>query len=123
MSRASVRHVGVLGGGLIGMGWASLFAARGWFAELFSDEPAVLEETVTYLAISVWGYAGFGVLIVVNGALNAIDKASRALALSITRVLLAAVTVWSISVTAVTPPLMRLDRCSMQLLKTWGHNA
>ncbi|MDE1467144.1 MATE family efflux transporter [Aurantiacibacter sp. D1-12] len=65
-----------------------LFAARGWFAELFSEEPQVLDATVNYLAISVWGYAGFGVLIVVNGALNAIDKASNALALSLTRVLL-----------------------------------
>ncbi len=65
-----------------------LFAARGWFARLFSEEPAVLDATVTYLAISVWGYAGFGVLIVVNGALNAIDKASNALTLSLTRVML-----------------------------------
>ncbi|WP_339379698.1 MATE family efflux transporter [Aurantiacibacter sediminis] len=65
-----------------------LFLAREWFAGLFSEEPQVLDATAQYLAISVWGYAGYGVLIVVNGALNAIDKASRALALSLTRVLL-----------------------------------
>ncbi len=65
-----------------------LFMAREWFAGLFSEEPEVLSATTQYLAISVWGYAGFGVLIVVNGALNAIDRASNALALSIARVLL-----------------------------------
>ncbi|QZH75908.1 MAG: MATE family efflux transporter [Erythrobacter sp.] len=65
-----------------------LYFARDWFAALFSDDPEVLAATGAYLAISVWGYAGFGVLIVVNGALNAIDKATNALALSLTRVLL-----------------------------------
>ncbi len=65
-----------------------LYFARSWFAGLFSDEPQVLAATAAYLAISVWGYAGYGVLIVVNGALNAIDKASNALALSLARVLL-----------------------------------
>ncbi|WAT19232.1 MATE family efflux transporter [Aurantiacibacter sp. MUD11] len=75
----------------IGYGLAAaviLFLARGWFAELFSDEQEVTAAAVEYLAISVWGYAGYGVLIVVNGALNAIDRASNALALSLTRVLL-----------------------------------
>ncbi len=65
-----------------------LFMARGWFAELFSDEADVTAAAVEYLAISVWGYAGYGILITVNGALNAIDRASNALALSLTRVLL-----------------------------------
>ena len=65
-----------------------LFMARDWFAGLFSDEAEVLSAATQYLAISVWGYAGYGVLIVVNGALNAIDRASNALALSIARVLL-----------------------------------
>ncbi|KLI64338.1 MATE family efflux transporter [Aurantiacibacter marinus] len=70
-----------------------LFMAREWFAGLFSDEPQVLSATTEYLAISVWGYAGFGVLITVNGALNAIDRASNALALSIARVVLVMVPV------------------------------
>ncbi len=65
-----------------------LYTSREWFAELFSDEAQTLEATSAYLAISVWGYAGYGVLIVVNGALNAIDRASNALALSISRVML-----------------------------------
>lgn len=65
-----------------------LFSSREWFADIFTDEPQVLAATAAYLAISVWGYAGYGVLIVVNGALNAIDRASNALALSLARVLL-----------------------------------
>ena len=64
-----------------------LFSLSEWFAGLFSDEPAVIAATVRYLHISVWGYTGFGILIVVNGALNAVDKASIALALSIVRTL------------------------------------
>ena len=64
-----------------------LFSLSEWFARLFSDEPAVIAATVRYLHISVWGYTGFGILIVVNGALNAVDKASIALALSIVRTL------------------------------------
>ena len=70
-----------------------LYFARGWFAGLFSDEAQVTLAAVEYLAISVWGYAGYGILIVVNGALNAIDRASNALALSIGRVLLVMVPV------------------------------
>ncbi|MGB3165532.1 MAG: MATE family efflux transporter [Alteraurantiacibacter sp.] len=65
-----------------------LFMAREWFARLFSEDAEVIAATVDYLAISVWGYAGFGMLIVVNGVLNAIDHASKALALSMARVLL-----------------------------------
>lgn len=72
---------------------AILFMARSWFAQLFSDEANVTDAAVEYLAISVWGYAGYGILIVVNGALNAIDRASNALALSISRVLLVMVPV------------------------------
>jgi Na+-driven multidrug efflux pump len=41
-----------------------------------------------YLEIAVWGYAGYGLLIVANGAFNAIDRAPLALLLSAGRVLL-----------------------------------
>lgn len=64
----------------------ALYALCQWLAELFSDEPAVVAATAEYLRISVWGYAAFGVLIVVNGALNAVDKAGTALLLSLVRV-------------------------------------
>ena len=65
-----------------------LFFTGDWFADIFTDDPVVIEEFSRYLAISVWGYAGFGLLIVANGALNAVDKAGFALAQSAARVFL-----------------------------------
>ena len=65
-----------------------LFAFGDWFASIFTQDPAVIREFSSYLAISVWGYAGFGVLIVANGALNAVDKARFALGQSFARVFL-----------------------------------
>lgn len=65
-----------------------LYAFGDWFADFFTDNPQVIEEFSRYLAISVWGYAGFGLLIVGNGALNAVDRASFALAQSAARVFL-----------------------------------
>lgn len=58
------------------------------FARLFTDDPAVIGEFARYLAIAAWGYAGFGLLIVGNGIMNAVDKASYALLQSVVRVFL-----------------------------------
>lgn len=60
--------------------------ARDELARLFSDDPAIIASFARYLEIGAWGYAGFGVLIVTNGALNAIDRAAVALMLSFARV-------------------------------------
>jgi len=65
-----------------------LFATGGWFAQIFTDDPAVAREFNLYLRIAAWGYAGFGLLIVGNGILNAVDKAAFALVQSIARVFL-----------------------------------
>ncbi|PZT87434.1 MAG: MATE family efflux transporter, partial [Citromicrobium sp.] len=65
-----------------------LFFTGDWFAQFFTQDPAVVDEFSTYLLISVWGYAGFGLLIVGNGALNAVDYAPLALAQSAARVFL-----------------------------------
>ncbi|MGB3471919.1 MAG: MATE family efflux transporter [Erythrobacter sp.] len=65
-----------------------LFAAGEWFAGFFTDDPGVVAEFALYLNIAAWGYAGFGLLIVANGILNAVDKASFALGQSIARVFL-----------------------------------
>lgn len=65
-----------------------LFAFGDWFADFFTEDPEVIDEFSRYLAISVWGYAGYGLLIVGNGALNAVDRASFALAQSAARVFL-----------------------------------
>jgi len=65
-------------------------ALLAWFSEplgaMFTDDADVLAAIESYLWISVWGYAGFGALIVVNGAFNAIDRAYWALGQSVLRV-------------------------------------
>jgi len=58
------------------------------FGRLFTDDPAVIAEFALYLEIAAWGYAGFGLLIVGNGIMNAVDKASYALLQSVARVFL-----------------------------------
>lgn len=65
---------------------AVLVLARDPLAALFSDDPMVRREIARYLAISAWGYAGYGLLIMANGAFNAVDRAGAALAQSIFRV-------------------------------------
>jgi putative MATE family efflux protein len=59
-----------------------------WFAYLFTRDPAVIAEFALYLKIAAWGYAGFGLLIVGNGIMNAVDRASLALMQSVGRVFL-----------------------------------
>lgn len=65
-----------------------LWLVGDWCAEIFTDDPAVIAEFSSYLAISVWGYAGFGLLITANGVLNAVDMAGAALLQSCARVFL-----------------------------------
>jgi len=72
-----------------GLGIAIAMVAFGeWFAFLFTDNPGVVDEFALYLNIAAWGYAGFGLLIVANGILNAVDRASFALTQSAARVFL-----------------------------------
>lgn len=59
-----------------------------WFAGFFSEDPEIVDQFVLYIQIAAWGYAGFGVLIVANGMLNAIDRAAYALTQSAVRVFL-----------------------------------
>ena len=65
-----------------------LYLTGDWFARFFSEDQAVVEQFSRYIAIAVWGYAGFGLLITANGALNAVDKAGWALGQSAARVFL-----------------------------------
>jgi putative MATE family efflux protein len=67
---------------------AILVLAREQLAYLFTDDPAIAASFAEYLLVAAWGYAGFGILITLNGALNAIDRADTALALSAARVAL-----------------------------------
>ncbi|WP_379552218.1 MATE family efflux transporter [Qipengyuania sp. DGS5-3] len=59
-----------------------------YIAGFFTDEKAVRQQFVSYVYIAAWGYAGFGLLIVGNGVLNAVDRASFALLQSAARVFL-----------------------------------
>ena len=73
------------------IGWglliAALLASSGeWFAQFFTDSGPVARQFALYLAIAAWGYAGYGLLIVGNGILNAVDRASLALLQSCVRV-------------------------------------
>ena len=79
--------------GAFSLGYGLLIAgllvfASDWFAGFFSDDPPVIEQFNRYLAIAAWGYAGYGLLIIGNGALNAIDRSGIALAQSVARVFL-----------------------------------
>lgn len=79
--------------GLFCIGWGlamalALVLSGEWLAQVFSEDPAVVREFGRYLGIAAWGYAGFGLLIVANGALNAIDRSSFALLQSCARVFL-----------------------------------
>ena len=71
----------------LGVATAMMLAGES-FAQIFSDDPAVVAEFALYLKIAAWGYAGFGLLIVGNGIMNAVDKASLALMQSVARVFL-----------------------------------
>ncbi|MFN2099838.1 MATE family efflux transporter [Altererythrobacter sp. MF3-039] len=65
-----------------------LWSTGGWFADIFTDDAEVMANFTSYLSIAAWGYAGYGLLIVGNGALNAIDRASVSLTQSFARVFL-----------------------------------
>jgi putative MATE family efflux protein len=66
----------------------AMMAAGATFGRVFTEDPAVVAEFDLYLKIAAWGYAGFGLLIVGNGIMNAVDRASFALAQSVARVFL-----------------------------------
>ena len=72
-----------------GLGVAlAMIAAGESFAQVFTDDPAVVAQFALYLKIAAWGYAGFGLLIVGNGIMNAVDRAGLALMQSVARVFL-----------------------------------
>jgi len=85
-AREAVLYAGgfcIVWGLLVALG---MIAAGESFARIFSDNPAVIAEFALDLKIAAWGYAGFGLLIVGNGIMNAVDTAGFALAQSVARV-------------------------------------
>lgn len=67
---------------------AVLVVFRDSVGGVFTDSEAIGGELGRYLLIAAWGFAGFGVLIVSNGAMNAVDRAFTALGVSLARVFL-----------------------------------
>lgn len=72
---------------------AILVVFRDSFGSLFTEDSEVLDAIGLYLSIAAWGYAGYGMLIVANGALNAMDRAPVATTMSFARVFLVMVPV------------------------------
>ncbi|EMD83213.1 Multi antimicrobial extrusion protein [Pacificimonas flava] len=73
---------------LYGLGVAVVLVSfREQAAGIFTDDPVVMDAIGLYLQVAAWGFWAYGVVIVVNGALNAIGRANIALALSALRVL------------------------------------
>lgn len=72
----------LFGGGAAGL----LIGLRDRVGAAFSDDPRILDAFSDYFLVSAWGLAGFGILVVTNGALNAVDRAGAALRLSLVRV-------------------------------------
>lgn len=66
----------------------AMMAGGATLAQIFTSDPKVIAEFDLYLKIAAWGYAGFGLLIVGNGIMNAVDKAAFALVQSVARVFL-----------------------------------
>ena len=66
----------------------AMMAGGATLAQIFTSDPKVIAEFDLYLKIAAWGYAGFGLLIVGNGIMNAVDKAAFALLQSVARVFL-----------------------------------
>ena len=80
------------GGGfclLYGLAVAAIMVLfRDPIAALFTDDVEVRDTLARYVLISAWGYGFYGICIMVNGALNAVDRAGLALAQSLARIAL-----------------------------------
>ena len=57
-------------------------------ASVFTADEAIAGQIARYLSVASWGFAGYGLLVVANGALNAVDRAGLAFRLSVARVTL-----------------------------------
>ena len=64
----------------------ALCALRAPIAGVFTEDAGIADAIRRYLLIATWGFAAYGLLIVANGALNAVDRAGLAFALSVARV-------------------------------------
>lgn len=71
--------------------WLVLLPTAGWFAQIFTDDPTVIQTVTDYLWIVPVSYGCSGIVSVASAAFNAVDKAVRSTLLSATKSLLLAV--------------------------------
>lgn len=65
--------------------WLLLWLAAPVFATIFSQDHVVIDKIVTYLMIMPIGYAGMGIVLCANAALNALQKTSISMLLNFIR--------------------------------------
>lgn len=65
--------------------WLVLWAVSPYLATIFSQDPIVLDKIVSYLMIMPVGYAGMGIVLCANSALNALQKTSVSMLLNLVR--------------------------------------
>jgi putative MATE family efflux protein len=65
--------------------WLALWAVSPYLATIFSQDPVVLDKIVSYLMIMPVGYAGMGIVLCANSALNALQKTSISMLLNLVR--------------------------------------
>ena len=68
-----------------------LLPAAPWVARLFTNDPAVQQDIVTYLRIVPAGYGAYGTMMMVSSSFNAMDHATRSTVLSVLRSIVFAV--------------------------------
>lgn len=65
--------------------WLALWAVSPYLATIFSQDPLVIEKIVSYLMLMPVGYAGMGIVLCANSALNALQKTSVSMLLNLVR--------------------------------------
>ena len=65
--------------------WLVLWAMSPFLATIFSQDPIVIDQIVSYLMLMPVGYAGMGIVLCANSALNALQKTSVSMLLNLVR--------------------------------------
>lgn len=65
--------------------WLALWGVAPYLATIFSQDPVVLEKISHFLMIMPVGYAGMGIVLCANSALNALQKTSVSMLLNLVR--------------------------------------
>jgi putative MATE family efflux protein len=65
--------------------WLVLWAISPFLATIFSQDPVVIDQIINYLMIMPIGYAGMGIVLCANSALNALQKTSVSMLLNLVR--------------------------------------